>query len=98
MKKLLPVVAALVGLGMVATPKAEAFAALKIGIPLPVPACYGLTTAQVLITLATTRFHTVTGLVAIGTAATTVAVITTGMDMAAMITRPAFSTGNQRAP
>ena len=40
MKKLLLVVAVLVGVGRVATPKAEAFVALNIGIPLPVPAYY----------------------------------------------------------
>ena len=40
MKKLVLLVAVLVGLGCFATPKAEAFIGINIGIPVPAPAVY----------------------------------------------------------
>ena len=41
MKKLILVVAALVGLGLFAAPKAEAFVRVNIGLPVPAPVVYG---------------------------------------------------------
>ena len=41
MKKLLLVVAALVGLGMFSAPKAEAFVGISIGVPVPGPVYVG---------------------------------------------------------